>query len=101
MALVDVERVAQVLNLEKRRVQQLVQEGMPRESRGQYDPVKCMLWYIRYLQAVVERRSVRTPEGGFTGEREERVRLLRADADLREIELAKQRASLVSIADVE
>jgi hypothetical protein len=74
---------------------------MPRETRGQYDPVKCMLWYIRYLQAVIKKKSVRTPEGGFTGEREERVRLLRAQADLREIELAKERASLVSIADVE
>ena len=44
MPLVNVERVAQALNLQKRRVQQLVKEGMPKEGRGQYDPVKCMLW---------------------------------------------------------
>jgi phage terminase Nu1 subunit (DNA packaging protein) len=101
MTLVNVERVAQALNLQRRRVQQLVKEGMPKEARGQYDAVKCMLWYIRYLQAAIEKRSVRTPEGSFTGEREERVRLLRAHADLREIKLAKERGSLVSIADVE
>jgi phage terminase Nu1 subunit (DNA packaging protein) len=101
MTLVSVERVAQALNLQRRRVQQLVKEGMPKEARGEYDAVKCMLWYIRYLQAAIERRSVRTPEGSFTGERDERVRLLRVHADLREIQLAKERGSLVSIADVE
>jgi len=79
----------------------LVKEGMPKEGRGQYDPVKCMLWYIRYLQNALQKKSVPTLEGGFVGEREERVRLLRADADLREIELAKERGQLIALADVE
>src|ERR1700680_3406213 len=101
MPLVNVEGVAQALNLEKRRVQQLVKEGMPKEARGQFDPVKCMLFYIRYLQAALEKKSVPMADGRYAGEREERVRLLRADADLREIELAKERALLVAIPDVE
>ena len=101
MPTVDVKKVASALNLDERRVQQLVKEGMPREVRGQYDPVKCMLWYIRYLQNVLEKKSVPTLDGGFVGEREERVRLLRADADLREMELAKERGLLVAIEDVE
>lgn len=101
MATVDVDRVASALNLERRRVQQLVKEGMPREAHGQYDPVKCMLWYIRYLQTALEKKSVPTLEGGFVGEREERVRLLRADADLREMELARERSLVISIADYE
>jgi phage terminase Nu1 subunit (DNA packaging protein) len=101
MPTVDVRKIASLLNLDKRRVQQLVEEGMPREARGQYDPVKCMLWYIRYLQSVIEKKSVPTLDGGFVGEREERVRLLRAHADLREIELAKERALLMAIPDVE
>jgi len=100
MPTVDVTKVASALNLSTQRVQQLVKEGMPRESRGQYDPVKCMLWYIRYLQNALEKRAVPL-EGGFVGEREERVRLLRADADLREMELAKERGLMVSIYDVE
>jgi hypothetical protein len=74
---------------------------MPKEARGQYDAVKCMLWYIRYLQAALEKRSVLMPDGAYAGEREERVRLLRTDADLREMELAKQRGLMVSIHDVE
>jgi hypothetical protein len=101
MSAVGVTRVASALNLTEQRVQQLVKEGMPREGRGQYDPVKCMLWYIRYLQHVIEKRSVSTLEGGFVAEREERVRLLRADADLREMELAKERGLLLAHPDVE
>jgi phage terminase Nu1 subunit (DNA packaging protein) len=101
VALVNVTKVASALNLSEQRVQQLVKEGLPREGRGQYDPVKCMLWYIRYLQQVIEKKSVPTLDGGFVGEREERVRLLRADADLREMELAKDRCQLVALPDVE
>jgi len=101
MPTVDVTKVASALNLDERRVQQLVKEGMPREARGQYDPVKCMLWYIRYLQQALEKKAVPTLDGGFVGEREERVRLLRADADLKEIELAKERGLLVALPDIE
>jgi hypothetical protein len=78
MPLVDVTRVAQALNLTESRVHQLVKEGLPRENRGQYDAVKCLLWYIRYLQAVIEKKTINTGNEGFAGEREERVRLLRA-----------------------
>jgi phage terminase Nu1 subunit (DNA packaging protein) len=99
--LADVERVAQALNLTTSRVSQLVKKGMPKEARGQYDPVKCMLWYIRYLQAALEKKSVPMTDGSFASEREERVRLLRSNADMREIELAKARSQLVAIPDIE
>jgi phage terminase Nu1 subunit (DNA packaging protein) len=101
MATVDVGKVASALNLTKQRVQQLVKEGLPREARGRYDAVKCMLWYVRYLQAALEKRSTPTSDAGFNGERAARVRLLRADADLREMELASQRSSVISVADYE
>jgi hypothetical protein len=101
MAVVDAVKVASALNLSEQRVHQLVKEGLPKEGRGQFDPMKCMLWYIRYLQKALEKRSVPTLDGGFVGEREERVRLLRADADLREIELAKERSVLMALPDVE
>jgi phage terminase Nu1 subunit (DNA packaging protein) len=101
MATVGVGKVASALNLDERRVQQLVKEGMPRVSRGRYDPVKYMLWYVRYLQGVLERSSVPTLDDGFSGERAERVRLLRAQADLREMELASQRSSVIPVADYE
>jgi hypothetical protein len=101
MATVDVTKVASALNITDARVQMLVKGGMPREARGQYDPVKCMLWYIRYLQRALEKKAVPTLDGGFVGEREERVRLLRADADLKEIELATKRGLMMALPDVE
>jgi phage terminase Nu1 subunit (DNA packaging protein) len=101
MPTADAVKIAQALNLTEQRVHQLVKEGLPKEGRGQFDPVKCMLFYIRYLQRALEKKSVPTLDGGFVGEREERVRLLRADADLREMELAKERGLLVAIQDVE
>jgi phage terminase Nu1 subunit (DNA packaging protein) len=100
MPTVSPRKIAQALNLTESRVHQLVREGLPKEGRGQYDPVKCMLFYIRYLQKAIEKKAVPTP-GGYVGEHTERVRLLRAHADLREMELARQRGLFVAIEDVE
>jgi hypothetical protein len=74
MAAVGPEKIAQALNLTKSRVHQLVHEGLPEEGRGQFDPVKCMLFYIRYLQKALEKKSVRTLDGGFVDESQERAR---------------------------
>jgi len=41
MSTVDVRKVAAFLNVTPRRIQQLVKDGMPRDTRGQYDPIKC------------------------------------------------------------
>jgi len=97
---VDVARVAKFLNLDERRVQQLVQEGMPKEKRGEYDLTACAKWYIRYLQNALEKKGLAAKEKG-PSEHEERIRLMRADADLKEIELARERGQLVAIPDVE
>jgi phage terminase Nu1 subunit (DNA packaging protein) len=101
VAVVNAEKIAQALNLSERRVHQLVREGLPREGRGQFDPMRCMLWYVRFLQRAIERKTVPTLDADFVGEREERVRLLRTQADLAEIELSKQRSQFVAIEDVE
>ena len=96
-----IKELAAILNLTPARIQQLVQEGLPKKLRGKYDLDQCLGWYIR-LQALVEKKAI-VGEGGevFKNEREERLRLLRADADLREIELARERSQLVAIEDVE
>jgi phage terminase Nu1 subunit (DNA packaging protein) len=101
MALVNVQKLAGAMNVTTRRVAQLVHEGLPREERGKYDLAKCLLWYIRYLQNALEHRGVPTPDGEVSSMKEERLALLRVDRELREIELAEKRGSLVSIADVE
>jgi len=99
---VTIRQVAEILNLTPRRVQQLVQEGLPLKVRGKYDQDLCVGWYIRYLQALVEKKIILDSGGAvLANERDERLRLLRADADLREIELARKRGQLVAIEDVE
>lgn len=99
--LVNAEKLAIIVNLTKSRVFQLVAEGMPKELRGKYDVDKCTGWYVRYLQAALEKKAVPMDGRGMVSEREERVRNLRAAADLKEIELARARGLLVSIEDVE
>jgi len=102
LRIVGIKQIASTLNLTPSRIQQLVQEGLPKKLRGKYDQDQCTGWYIRYLQALVEKKAI-VSEGGevFKNEREERLRLLRADADMREIELARERGQLVAIEDVE
>jgi len=100
--IIGIKQLAVVLNLSVSRIPQLVQVGLPKKLRGKYDQDECVGFYIRYLQALVEHKAI-VGEGGevLKNEREERLRLLRADADLREIELARERGQLVVIEDVE
>jgi hypothetical protein len=74
---------------------------MPKEARGQYDPVKCAAWYIRYLQTAIEKKTPPTLENTPIGERVERVRLLRAERELKEIRLSEKRSQLVAPSDVD
>jgi hypothetical protein len=101
MPIVGIEKIAEALNLTPRRVQQLVPEGMPREGRGQYDPVKCLLFYVRYLQRKLEEKSAAGAEGEISGERSARVRRVEADCEMKELILAERRKKLVAISDAE
>jgi phage terminase Nu1 subunit (DNA packaging protein) len=100
--IVGTKRLAEILNLTPRRIQQLVKEGLPKRRRGKYDQDECTRFYIRYLLALGEKKGI-LGEGGavLENEREVRLRLLSADADLRELELARTRSQLVAIEDVE
>jgi hypothetical protein len=77
-------------------------DGAAKKIRGKYDRDECVGRYIRYLQTLVEIKAI-VSEGGqaMASERAERLRFLSAGADLREIELARERARLVSIEDVD
>ncbi len=99
--LVDVAKVSQACNITIQRVGQLVAEGMPKEGRGKYDLGKCMIWYIRYLQKALERRAVPTPDGNYTQMGDVKVRSVLADAEMKELELAKARGQLVPLLEVE
>lgn len=100
MPTVNAEKIARALNLTESRVHQLVREGLPKEGRGQFDALKCLAFYIRYLQHKIEQKTVPTL-GGDEGERAARIRILRTQADLKEIELSKLRSQLVSVKDAD
>ncbi len=71
---------------------ELVREGLPQESPGRFDPVRCMYWYLGKLGRAVRRTN--------RGVEDERKRLIRAQADSLEAELNERRADLVPIAYV-
>src|ERR1700676_3583363 len=96
----DRDRLAKALNLGPRRVNQLVKEGMPKELRGKYDLSACMLWYIRYLQGVIEKKSANVGGGEMLGLNDQRVRGLKAQAELKEMEVALRRGETATLTEV-
>jgi phage terminase Nu1 subunit (DNA packaging protein) len=88
------------VNLDKRRVQQLADEGVISKSgRGRY-PLAEVTNYIRYLQELVARRKIEPerPAGGLDPE-QQKARKDAADADLKELQLAEKRGLMVNAAE--
>ncbi|HZV93216.1 MAG TPA: hypothetical protein VFF72_08360 [Caldimonas sp.] len=91
MAEVDVYALAKAMNLTPRRVYQLRHEGLPAVKPGRYDLGRCLWWYIRYLQAAVERQNG-TPNGGLSLTAE-RARLAREQANRLALQNEERRAA--------
>lgn len=91
---VTVEQLAALLNVDKRRVQQLAKEGVLKKlAHGRYDPEESVLAYVRYLQECVARRGgERDPE-----KLDQKERLIRLTADVKEIEKARLLRELVPL----
>jgi phage terminase Nu1 subunit (DNA packaging protein) len=91
-----VDAIAKLLNLTPRRVQQLAREGViPRAEKGKYDLIRTVRGYVKYLQEQVELRRVEP-----SGLHEERMRLLTAQAEHKELEVAALRRSLLPFDEV-
>jgi len=99
MPSVSVAAVAKALNVTTRRVQQLIDEGMPREARGKYDLGKCMLWYIRFLQEALTKKTPVNDTAEAQDLKKERAGLTKAQKEMAELELAEKRADLISVND--
>jgi hypothetical protein len=97
MAYATLEQVAHVLNLTPRRGQQLVKvEGMPRVTRGEYDLVKCVHWYI----ATLTRRMEEARRGSSETESQARARYIAAIADLKQMDVLERKGEVVRIETV-
>jgi hypothetical protein len=98
--IVDAKTLADFFGLTSTRIHQLAaKEGMPKKARGQFDLLLCARWYVAYLQKKIEKRSVEIG-GEPTALSHERVRGLKVNAEIKEIELAKLRGEFVAIQDV-
>lgn len=83
--------LAKLFHLTERRVQQLAKEGViPKAERGKYDLVGAVRGYVKYLQERAEGRGV-APQDLHT----ERARLVKAQADKTEIEVAEMGRALI------
>ena len=89
--------IARFLNLTERRVQQLARDGIiPKADKGKYDLVRCVQHYVQYLQE-------RAYGNGDTARdtHHERARLIKAQADKTELEVAEMRGQLIPIEIIE
>jgi len=90
-----IKTIARLLDLSERRVQQLSREGViPRSDRGRYELVGAVQGYIRYLRD-------RSLDVGVISIDVARQRKTAAEAEMAEIELARARADVVAIDDVQ
>ena len=88
--------IARLLDLTERRVRQLSAEGViPRAARGRYELVGAVRGYIRYLRDLTLKGDVGAADYGT-----ERARLVKARADLAEMEAARMRGDLIPAPDV-
>lgn len=98
---VSATQLAKEFGVSTARISQLRVQGLPGQTNGKFDLLKCFRWYVNFLQNALAHRSV--PEGGsgHRGIMEARRRKLQADAEVRELELAKLRRELIAAPDVE
>lgn len=93
----NVEQVAKALNVTVRRVNQLVHEGMPRAERGAYDLGACMLWYIRFLQKALAKKSTMDDDGEINSLQGSRQELLKVQIERERFELAREKGKHLPI----
>jgi len=95
VAEVDINRLAKILNVTPRRIQQLVQEGMPKAGKGRYPLVACIHWFIKFWQDRAEGRiagwGINQKKGGVIAAKE---RLTRTQADIAQIDYEERIGSI-------
>jgi len=87
------EQIAHVLKITPRMVNRHVKDhGMPIVARGEYDLVSCVHWYLDYLKTEIQRAR-----RGDESEQQARARLVKATANLRELDLAREEKRLLPV----
>lgn len=102
MALVGPNELATLFHLTPRRVQMLARdEGMPQAGRGKYDLLRCVEWYIGFLQkSLASRGPSSSDRDGMAEMRAAKLRQAQADAAMAEWEMEQTRGTLAPVADM-
>ena len=88
--------ITSLLDLSERRVQQLSRAGViPKAARGRYELIGSVRGYIRHLRDLNLKGETGTVDYGA-----ERARLIKAKADLAEMEASQMRGDLLPAPDV-
>ncbi len=87
--LVNVGQIALDFNCSERQIRNFVAAGMPRARHGKYDRLECLMWYSKKLKCDID------AAGDISDLEREQIRVQRATADLKEMELSDKRASLI------
>ena len=93
----NVATISKLFGISERRVQQLARDGViPKPEKNQYELVGCVRAYIDYLQKRAFGKGVAPQDTHL-----ERARLIKAQADMAEIDLAIKTGSLVAVETIE
>lgn len=88
--------IAKLLLITPRRLQQLAKDGhVPKAERGRYDLVAAVQGYVKYLRD----RAI-AGDAAAGGEAQDRVRLVKAKADIAEFEARRLEGDLVPAEEV-
>lgn len=89
--------ISKLFGVSDRRIQQYAQDGIiPKSVNGQYELVGCVRGIVNYLQQRAFGKDAAPQDTHL-----ERARLLKAQADMAEIELAERTGALVTVERVE
>ena len=87
---VNAEVLAKFFDCTPRRVWQFATEGLPKNERGEYPLIDCVVWIIRKLKG---------KNSNIVSIDEARQRKINAEASLAELALAKEQDGTLSISD--
>jgi phage terminase Nu1 subunit (DNA packaging protein) len=93
--------LARIFEITEHYVNSLTKAGMPQVKRGRYEVGPCMVWYLRHLKEILRQRRYLDDAELAKMERAERLRLVQAEAGLKELELARERGEFAAVADFE
>lgn len=95
--LVGTDELCEIMGVSKMHISRLVEDGMPKIGRGQFDAVVCLRWDNERLHRAVQRKATESSDGKVRNLMDERARLTAAQADAAEMDRDERRGTLIPL----